>query len=101
MSVSVNVKAFSGKESSEFRKHYAAVKFCIENELSFPKETSAFFKGKVEGDSLENFNTISVLRMIENGIEIPLKTTTNRTGGIIIKVSDIPSSVDEIIVQLS
>ena len=47
MSVSLNATAYSSKESKEFQKHYNAVKFCIENELSFPKETSEFFKGKL------------------------------------------------------
>ncbi len=39
MGVSLSFKAYSGKESSEFQKHYKSVKFCIENELSFPIET--------------------------------------------------------------
>ena len=35
MSVSLNVKAYLSKESKEFQKHFNAVKFCIENELSY------------------------------------------------------------------
>lgn len=38
MEVTINVTAYSSKESKEFQKHYEAVKFCIENELSFPVE---------------------------------------------------------------
>ncbi len=52
MGVSLSFKAYSGKESSEFQKHYKSVKFCIENELSFTIETVNFFKGKIDcGDS--------------------------------------------------
>jgi hypothetical protein len=103
MSVSLNVTAYSSKESKEFQKRFNAVKFCVENGLSFPKETSEFFKGKVCGsDSLEDFNTDRVLELIENGVEIPLKTTGDKWGNEIrIKVSEIPTSVDEIVVKLS
>ena len=71
----MNVQAFAGKNSEEFQKHYKAVKFCIENGLSYPKETSEFFKGKVGGDDLEDIQPSSILKYIENGVEIPLKTT--------------------------
>lgn len=53
MSVTLSIRAFSGKESPEFQKHFKAVQFCLENQLSFPKETSEFFKGKVEGEDLD------------------------------------------------
>ena len=61
MSVSLNATAYSSKESKEFQKHYNAVKFCIENELSFPKETSEFFKGKLGGDDLEDIKPEAIL----------------------------------------
>lgn len=105
MSVSLKVTAYSGKESKEFQKHFNAVKFCIENELSYPKETSEFFKGKIHGtvfDDLEDISNEYILEYIQNGIEVPLKTTGNKWGNEIrIKVSEIPSSVDEIVVSLS
>jgi hypothetical protein len=102
MSVSLNVTAYSSKESKEFQKHYNAVKFCIENKLSFPKETSEFFKGKLGGDDLEDIKTDCILPYIENGVQVPLKTTSDQWGNEIrIKVSEIPSSVDEIVVKLS
>ncbi len=53
MGVSLSFKAYSGKESSEFQKHYKSVKFCIENELSFPIETVNFFKGKIDCGALK------------------------------------------------
>jgi len=100
MSTSLNIIAFAGKNSPEFQKHLKAVKFCIENELSFPIETSQFFKGKVGGDDLEDIRTDSILEYIKDGIEIPLKT-----GGTEwrheINVSEIPKEVETIIVTLS
>ena len=102
MSVSLNVTAYSSKESKEFQKHFNAVKFCIENGLSYPKETSEFFKGKIHGDDLEDISTEYILEYIKNGIEVPLNTTGDKWGNEIrIKVSEIPSSVDEIVVKLS
>lgn len=62
MSTSINVKAYSGKGSKEFQKHLGAVKYCIENELSFPKETSEFFKGKLGGDDLEDIKPNHILQ---------------------------------------
>lgn len=102
MSVSLNVTAYSSKESKEFQKHFNAVKFCIENGLSYPKETSEFFKGKIHGDDLEDISTEYILEHIQNGVEVPLNTTGDEWGNEIrIKVSEIPSSVDEIVVKLS
>jgi hypothetical protein len=77
-------------------------KFCIENSLSFPKETSEFFKGKLGGDDLEDIRTDSIIEYIQNGVEVDLKTTGDQWGNEIrIKVSEIPSEVDLIIVKLS
>jgi hypothetical protein len=102
MSVSLNVTAYSSKESKEFQKHFNAVKFCIENGLSYPKETSEFFKGKIHGDDLEDISNEYILEHIQNGVEVPLNTTGNKWGNEIrIKVSEIPSSADEIVVKLS
>jgi hypothetical protein len=100
MGASLKIKAFSGKDSKEFQKHYKAVKFCIENELSFPKETSDFFKGGLGGDNLEDYNNDSILEHIENGIAVPLKLTKDNEWYVRIKVADIPSHVDEIIVSV-
>jgi hypothetical protein len=102
MSVSLNVTAYSSTESKEFQKHFNAVKFCIENGLSFPKETSEFFKGKLDGDDLEDIKTDYIIKYIQNGVEVDLKTTGDPWGnGIRIKVSEIPSEVDLIIVKMS
>lgn len=102
MSTSLSVKAYSGKNSPEFQKHYNAVKFCVENELSFPKETSEFFRGKVEGGDLEDYTPEYALEIIQDGVEVPLVSTAHFLGNEIrIKVSDIPSIVDEIVVRLS
>ena len=102
MSVTLSVNAYSSTENKEFQKHFNAVNFCIENKLSFPKETSEFFKGKLGGEDLESIRTDCIIKYIENNVEIPLETTNNKYGNEIrIKVSEIPSSVDEIVVNLS
>lgn len=102
MSVSLNVIAYSSKENKEFQKHFNAVKFCIENELSYPKETSKFFKGKIHGDNLEDYSKEYILEYIQNGVEVPLNTISDKWGNEIrIKVSEIPLEVDLIIVKLS
>lgn len=102
MSVSLNVTAYSSKESKEFQKHYNAVKFCIENELSFPKETSEFFKGKIGGDNLEDVKSEAIIKYIENGVSmpIPLEYSDNQSK-IYIRVKDIPVGCDLILVSLS
>lgn len=102
MSVSLNVTAYSSKESKEFQKHYNAVKFCIENELSFPKETSDFFKGKIGGDNLEDVKPEAIIKYIENGVSmpIPLEYSDNQSK-IYIRVKEIPVGCDLILVSLS
>lgn len=101
MGATISIEAYSGKESEEFKKHLKAVKFCIENDLSYPKETSEFFKGKVsDGYGLEDITRDSILEYIENGVSVPLKTHGDENGNEIrIKISDIPSEVDEIVVS--
>lgn len=103
MGVSLSLKAFSSNENAEFQKHFNAVKFCIENELSFPKETSEFFKGKLGGgDSLEDVKRSSIIQYIEHGVEVPLKKTSDKFGNEIrIKVSEIPKEADLIIIRLT
>ncbi len=102
MSVSLNVTAYSSKESEEFKKHYKAVKFCIENELSFPKETSQFFREKIGGDNLEDVKPEAILKYIENGVSMamPLEYSDNQTK-IYIRVKEIPVGCDLILVSLS
>lgn len=101
MGSSVKVTAYSSKDSKEFQKHFNAVKFCIENELSYPKETSDFFKGKIDGYDLKDISTEYILEKIQNGVQVPLNTISDKWGNEIrIKVSEIPSSVDEIVVKL-
>lgn len=100
MSTSLSIKAYSSKQSKEYQKHYKAVQFCVENELSYPKETSEFFKGKIGGFDLEDYSIDYILEKIENGVEVPLIGMTGDSwNGIKIKVSDIPAGVDEIIVS--
>ena len=76
MSVSLSIKAYSDKTNPEFKKHLKAVEFCVENELSFPKETTEFFKGKVDGNDLDSILPEYIVDYIENGIEIPMVFST-------------------------
>jgi hypothetical protein len=102
MGVSLSATAYSSTESKEFQKHYNAVKFCVENGLSYPKETSDFFKGKIGGDDLEDIEEEGILEYIQNGVEVTLKTTGDKWGNEVrIKVSEIPAEADLIIVRLS
>lgn len=98
MSASLNIKGYTSTENKEFQKHLNAVKFCIENELSFPKETSEFFKGKLEGDNLEEISTDYIIGYLENGIQVDLPIHGG-TFEQIIKVSEIPKEVDKIIIS--
>jgi hypothetical protein len=101
MSCSISVTAFASKDSEEFKKHYGAVKFCIENGLSYPKETSEFFKGKVAGDDLEDISEDCILGYIKDGVEISLDDcmVTDHEDREVIQVGKIPKSVDRIIVE--
>lgn len=103
MGVTVTVTAYAGENSPEFKKHFKAVQFCIENELSFPKETSEFFKGKVGGSNLEDIRSEHIIEYIENGIEVdlPLEKLDQYGNGYIINTKEIPEEVDKIIVKLS
>lgn len=100
MSVDLYIEAFAGKNSKEFQKHLRAVKFCIEEKLSFPEETSKFFKGRVGGDDLEDITPSSILEYIENGIKIPMRVNHEDNGKARISISDIPKEVDEIVISL-
>lgn len=95
----LKISAYSGKESKEFQKHYKAVQFCIEHELSYPKETSEFFKGKLNGDNLEDIAPEYVLKYIENGVQMKMEVEYERKK-VFIRVKEIPVGCDTIIVEL-
>ena len=104
MGVTVSIQGFSGTKSKEFQKHLKAVKFCVENELSYPIETSDYFRGKVGGsDDLEDYNPEEVISYIENGIEIyiPIEGDVEYGDGATIKMSDIPSTVELLKISMS
>lgn len=100
MSTSIGIRAVSSTESKEFQKHFKAVQFCIENDLSFPKETTEFFKGKVGGEDLDVIRRDCIINYIKDGVEVNLKVTGDSWEKRI-KVSDIPKEVDVIIITLS
>ena len=101
MGVSLVVKGFSDKEDPTFNKHLSAVRFCIQNNLSLPKETSEFFRGKVYGEDPENYVGKHLIEHLKNGVEIPLTLHSDPYGATIrIKVSEIPEGVSEIIASI-
>jgi hypothetical protein len=101
MSQQVKVIGYTGTDSPEYQKHFKAVHFCITNDLSFPIETSEFFKGKINGDSLEDFKKEALLNQIRYGFEVKIPQNCNKTlGEIWINTKDIPSTVTEICVKI-
>lgn len=100
MSISLSIKAYSDKTNPEFKKHLKAVEFCVENNLSFPKETTEFFKGKVDGSDLESIIPEAIVSYIENGVEVPFVFTTLNRVEARIKVADIPDEVVELIIKI-
>lgn len=102
MSSTISIKAYSDMDNAEYNKHYRAVQFCVENELTYPVETSAFFKGTIDGCNLEDFHEDIILDKISDGVEIPMPIQSdNNRFKKIIRVSDIPPEVDRIIVSLA
>ena len=100
MSLSLNIKGCSGKESTEFQKHFKAVQFCAENNLSYPKETSDFFKGKIYGGNLEDYTYAACLKCIQDGIEVNIPIRGSKDFIKYIKVSEIPKEVDTIVITV-
>lgn len=101
MSVSINIKGYSTKNNAEFIKHKSAVEFCITNELSYPIETVSFFKGKLDGDDLENIRREYVLDYLKEGVGVKLKIDEDfHRQEFRIKTEDIPKEVDLIIVKM-
>lgn len=101
MGVSISIKGYAGKESPEFQKHFKAVQFCLENDLSFPKETSDFFKGRFEGGNLEHYDPKWIVDYIKNGIEIEIPMQKDYNMQVFtIDVTKIPPEVDTIIVKM-
>ena len=95
-----SVQGFCDLHNKEYQKHLKAVKFCLENELSFPKETSEFFQGKIDGDlSLENFHPHYILSKIENGVMVDVPYYEMSDNRIKINVNEIPENVDSIIIR--
>jgi hypothetical protein len=76
------------------------VKVCIENQVSFPKETSEFFKGKIQDDNLEDYKYGCLIEYIENGIEVNLKFNHDSDYKKIINVRDIPDECEQIIIEV-
>jgi len=100
MSVILSVRGFYGKDNPEFKKHYNAVCFCVENDLSLPKETSEFFKNKISGGSLEDLEKEYWVDNINNGIEVDIQLSGDPYRKEI-NVKNLPSNLDILIVEMS
>jgi len=104
MGVSLSVMGYATKDSKEFDRHYGAVLYCINNDLSFPKETEEFFKGRVcGGGNIDDFEPNYLLEKLEHGLEVNIPTSgdANYIGGMVINVADIPEECDQIVIELS
>ena len=101
MSKSIDVYGIYGKVNPEFLRHYGAVKYCIENNLSFPIETSEFFKGKLRGENLEDIRRDKILKYLEDGIQINIPLIRETASSIIINIDDIPAGTDCIRIYLT
>ena len=100
MSTTLNIKAVTDNQNPEFQKHFKAVKFCIENDLSYPKETSKFFKGALDGEDLEDIRNDFVLDYIQYGISVDISdlVRTDDKGRKLITLSELPDNVDRIVI---
>ena len=101
MGCSLYVSAYAGKDSAEFKRHFGAVEFCIENDLSFPVETFEYFKGQVEGGDLDDYDNDYIIELLSNGISVDMPVIDVNECEKRIKVSDIPEGTDEIVFTLS
>lgn len=101
MSHTLSITGYAGKKSPEFQKHYEAVQLCVKHGLSFPKETSEFFRGKICGENLEDFQPHIILEELENGVYIPFDVSYNEKGETIIDVTSLPKELESIIVKWS
>lgn len=100
MSTSISFMGYAGEQSPEFIKHREVVFFCIEKGVSYPKETSEFFKGKIQGSDLEDFTDASLVEYLQFGIEIPIKVFQSGFN-YEIDLKSLPKEVDKIIVKWS
>lgn len=93
---------YSTTEDPEFKKHLEAVKFCSERNLSYPKETRAFFAGAYGGDNLDDVQPERALQYIENGLEVDINDAVSRDADddIMIDVSKLPPHVTKIRVKM-
>lgn len=98
MSCCIEVIACTDNTKEEFKKHLKVVKFCVENDISLPKETNEYFKGAIDGDDLDEYDRDSWLGYIENGFETSLGYGQEY---IEIDPKDIPKDTKKIIVRLS
>lgn len=99
--LSLFAEAYSTKESDDYQKHVKAVKFCIENGLSYPKETNEFFRNNVPEEDLNSYQPKTVLESIKDGVRLPMHYDGNHDmTQIRIRICDIPPTADEIIVTM-
>lgn len=100
MSRSLHVVGYYGKDNSEFKKHYNAVKFCVENDLSLPIETRNFFEGKFD-DDLDDLHKDAWIEYVQDGFEVEIDFTEDEDYRKVIDVRTLPKDLDTIVVEIS
>lgn len=102
MSLSINIDGLSDKSNPEFAKHLKVVEFCIANEVSYPKETSEFFKGQVHGEDIDDIvPSQEVIDVIKDGLVVEIHDAmATEAGRFYIQVDKLPKSVSVIRVSL-
>lgn len=94
MSCYIVARAHADNTSKNYQRHLRAVKFCVENNLSLPKETSKYFKS----ENLEDYKKDTWAERIENGFSTLHLGSAQQY--LEIPIEDIPEDTKKIIIQL-
>ena len=97
MSCYIKVYACTDNTSEIYQKHLNAVKFCVENNLSLPSETSNFFKGKIGDGDLEDYEKEYWYDYVKSGFSTYLDSDDSY---IEIDMKDIPVNTKKLIITL-
>ena len=110
MSVSLNIEAFTGKDSPELKKHLEAIKFCLKNDLSLPNETLNYLvknheecKDSVEFDIHDENDRdwlLNIYEDLEKGIKVKLPFEEINEWEYKLNIKKIPKEVDYLIIKI-
>lgn len=98
MGVSVYIQGFTQPDNDEFKKHLEVLQFCYDKGVSCPKETTEYFKGKIDGDDLEDYDYDYALERLENGLSVDIDDAVDGDvmydDGATIDLRKLPKGVD-------